>query len=55
MVRDEEWIVSSCERVGKGWRVRCTHSTELVRRTASTFSAPPEVDDVPKALEEDEG
>ncbi len=37
VVRDEEWIVSSCERAGEGWRVRCTGSTELVRGTTATF------------------
>ena len=37
VVRDEEWIVSSCERIGDGWCVRCTGSTELVRGTTGTF------------------
>ncbi|GAA4785571.1 DEAD/DEAH box helicase [Actinomycetospora chlora] len=37
VVRDEEWIVSSCERAGEGWRLRCTGSSELVRGTTATF------------------
>lgn len=36
-VRDEEWIVSSCERGGDGWKVRCIGSSELVRATPATF------------------
>lgn len=36
-VRDEEWIVSSCERAGDGWKVRCVGSSELVRSTPTTF------------------
>ncbi|MGH3528803.1 MAG: SNF2-related protein, partial [Pseudonocardiaceae bacterium] len=36
-VRDEEWIVSSCERAGDGWKVRCVGSSELVRATPATF------------------
>ncbi|MGA9309065.1 MAG: SNF2-related protein [Pseudonocardiaceae bacterium] len=36
-VRDEEWIVSSCERAGDGWKVRCIGSSELVRATPATF------------------
>lgn len=37
VVRDEEWIVSSCDRAGDGWRIRCTGSSELVRGTTATF------------------
>jgi hypothetical protein len=37
VVRDEEWIVSSCERVGDGWKVRCVGTSELVRDTSATF------------------
>ena len=36
-VRDEEWIVSSCERAGNGWKVRCVGSSELVRSMPATF------------------
>ena len=36
-VRNEAWVVSSCERVGNGWRLRCTGSSELVRGTTATF------------------
>ena len=37
VVRDEEWIVSSCERAGDGWKVRCVGTSELVRDTSATF------------------
>lgn len=37
VVRDEEWLVSSCERTGTGWKLRCTGSSELVRGVAATF------------------
>ena len=37
VVRDEEWIVSSCERAGGGWKVRCVGTSELVRDTSATF------------------
>jgi superfamily II DNA or RNA helicase len=37
VVRDEEWIVSSSERAGDGWKVRCVGRTELVRGTTATF------------------
>ncbi|MDN5914705.1 MAG: SNF2-related protein [Pseudonocardia sp.] len=37
VVRDEEWIVSSCDRAGDGWRIRCTGSSELVRGSTATF------------------
>ncbi|MGH3609840.1 MAG: hypothetical protein ACRDRD_17400, partial [Pseudonocardiaceae bacterium] len=36
-VRDKEWIVSSCERAGDGWKVRCIGSSELVPATPATF------------------
>ena len=36
-IRDEEWIVSSCERAGDGWKVHCVGSSELVRSTPATF------------------
>lgn len=37
LVRDEEWVVSSCERAGEGWKLRCTGSSELVRGVSATF------------------
>ena len=37
VVRDEEWVVSSTERAGEGWKVRCVGRTELVRGTTATF------------------
>ncbi|MCE3554515.1 DEAD/DEAH box helicase [Pseudonocardia sp. RS11V-5] len=37
LVRDEEWVVSSCERAGEGWKLRCTGSSELVRGVTATF------------------
>ncbi|MDQ2707910.1 MAG: DEAD/DEAH box helicase [Actinomycetota bacterium] len=37
VVRDEEWIVSSCERAGDGWKIRCVGSSELVASTTATF------------------
>ncbi|WP_214370459.1 SNF2-related protein [Pseudonocardia sp. H11422] len=37
VVRDEEWIVSACERAGDGWKIRCTGSSELVRGHSATF------------------
>ncbi len=37
VVRDEEWIVSSCERAGDGWKIRCVGSSELVRDAPATF------------------
>jgi superfamily II DNA or RNA helicase len=37
VVRDEEWVVSSSERAGDGWKVRCVGRTELVRGTTATF------------------
>jgi len=37
VVRDEEWIVSSCERAGDGWKVRCVGSSELARDMPATF------------------
>ncbi|MGH4015558.1 MAG: SNF2-related protein [Pseudonocardiaceae bacterium] len=36
-VRDEEWIVSSCEPAGDGWKVHCVGSSELVRAMPATF------------------
>lgn len=37
-VRDEEWLVSSSERLPNGvWKVRCTGASELVRDTDATF------------------
>ncbi|MGH3697122.1 MAG: SNF2-related protein [Pseudonocardiaceae bacterium] len=36
-VRDEEWVVSSCEPAGDGWKVRCVGSSELVRSMPATF------------------
>jgi hypothetical protein len=41
VVRDEEWVVSSSERAGDGWKVRCVGRTELVRGTTATFLSPP--------------
>ena len=37
VVRDEEWIVSSCERAGDDWKVRCVGSSELARDMPATF------------------
>jgi len=37
VVRDEEWIVSACERAGDGWKVRCVGSSELARDMPATF------------------
>ena len=37
VVRDEEWLVSSCEPAGSGWKVRCIGTSELVRDTTATF------------------
>ena len=37
VVRDEEWVVSSCEPAGDGWCVRCVGRTELVRGKTATF------------------
>ncbi|MCU1614232.1 MAG: helicase domain protein [Frankiales bacterium] len=37
VVRDEEWVVSSSEPAGDGWKVRCLGRTELVRGTTATF------------------
>ncbi len=37
VVRDEEWVVSSTEPAGDGWKVRCVGRTELVRGTTATF------------------
>lgn len=37
VVRDEEWIVSSCEAAGDGWKIRCVGSSELVQSTPATF------------------
>ena len=37
LVRDEEWVVSSSERAGNGWRIRCVGRTELVRGATATF------------------
>ena len=37
VVRDEEWVVSSSEQVGDGWKIRCVGRTELVRGTSGTF------------------
>jgi len=37
LVRDEEWIVSSCERAGDGWKVCCIGSSELVQAATATF------------------
>jgi superfamily II DNA or RNA helicase len=37
VVRDEEWIVSSCEPAGNGWKISCVGSSELVASTAATF------------------
>lgn len=36
-MRDEEWVVSSTEPAGDGWKVRCIGRTELVRGMAATF------------------
>jgi superfamily II DNA or RNA helicase len=37
VIRDEEWVVSSTEPAGDGWKVRCVGRTELVRGVAATF------------------
>ena len=37
VVRDEEWIVSSCEPAGDGWKVSCVGSSELVASVPATF------------------
>ena len=37
VARDEEWVVSSSERAGDGWKVRCVGRTELVRGAIATF------------------
>jgi superfamily II DNA or RNA helicase len=37
VVRDEEWIVSSCEPAGNGWKVSCIGSSELVASVPATF------------------
>jgi superfamily II DNA or RNA helicase len=37
VVRDEEWVVSSSEPAGEGWKVRCVGRTELVRGMTATF------------------
>lgn len=37
VVRDEEWVVTACDRVGDGWRVRCLGTSELVRGVSATF------------------
>ena len=44
VVRDEEWIVSSCEPAGNGWKVSCVGSSELVASVPATFYS--ELDDI---------
>lgn len=44
VVRDEEWIVLSCEPAGKGWKVSCVGSSELVASVPGTFYS--ELDDI---------
>ncbi|WP_308283400.1 SNF2-related protein [Pseudonocardia nigra] len=44
VVRDEEWIVSSCEPAGSGWKVSCVGSSELVASVPATFYS--ELDDI---------
>src|SRR5664280_2740295 len=41
VVRDEEWVVSSSERAGEGWKIRCVGRTELVRPTHRIFHPSP--------------
>ncbi|HEX5113656.1 MAG TPA: helicase-related protein [Pseudonocardiaceae bacterium] len=37
VVRDEEWLVHSCEAAGEGWRLDCLGLSELVRNTEAIF------------------
>ncbi len=37
VVRDEEWLVRSCEAVDDGWVLSCLGTSELVRDTEATF------------------
>ncbi len=37
VVRDEEWLVRSCEAIGDGWLLSCLGTSELVRDTEATF------------------
>jgi superfamily II DNA or RNA helicase len=37
VVRDEEWLVRSCEAIGAGWKLACLGTSELVRDTEATF------------------
>src|SRR5438874_1263278 len=37
VVRDEEWLVHTCEAVGDGWRLDCLGLSELVRDTEASF------------------
>jgi superfamily II DNA or RNA helicase len=37
VIRDEEWLVRSCEAVGDGWKLSCLGTTELVRDTEAVF------------------
>lgn len=51
-VRDEEWLVTSSERVPAGpWKVRCTGVSELVRDTEATFLT--DLDDITPLAPED--
>ncbi|MEU4802980.1 SNF2-related protein [Actinosynnema sp. NPDC023587] len=37
VIRDEEWLVRSCEAVGDGWMLSCLGTSELVRDVEATF------------------
>ena len=51
-VRDEEWLVTSSERLPAGpWKVRCTGVSELVRDTDATFLT--DLDDIARLDPED--
>lgn len=51
-VRDEEWLVTSSERVAAGpWKIRCTGVSELVRDTEATFLT--DLDDITRLAPED--
>lgn len=47
VIRDEEWLVRSCEAVGDGWKLSCLGTSELVRDSEATFYAELESDVVP--------
>ncbi|WP_424185354.1 SNF2-related protein [Actinokineospora sp. G85] len=37
VVRDEEWLVRSCEQAGEGWRLDCLGTSELVKDAEAVF------------------